>query len=203
MNVNYLKEMEKTLAALKKSGERKSLLLHSCCAPCSTHVIKLLREAFDLTVYYYNPNVFPTEEYEKRLGGQRKLCALWNIELTEETYDPEEFYKIAAGRASDPEGGQRCRLCCALRLEKTAEKAAALKKDYFATTLSVSPLKNAAALNETGAELEKKYGVKYLTADFKKRDGYLDSVRTSKELGLYRQHYCGCEYSLNKTVKEE
>ena len=175
MNVNYLKIMEKTLSDIEADGRKKSMLLHSCCAPCSTHVIKVLQKAFDLTVFYFNPNIYPNEEYEKRLGEQKRL-----------------------GHEDDSEGGLRCRICCALRLEETAKKAAELGKEYFTTTLSVSPLKNAAMLNEIGQALEKKYGVKYFVADFKKRDGYLDSVRTSKELGIYRQHYCGCRFSLSK-----
>ena len=198
MNFNALKIMESTLADLEKSGEKKSMLLHSCCAPWSTHVIKVLKNAFDLTVFYFNPNIYPAEEYEKRLSEQKKLCALWNIPIIEGEYDPAVFYNAAAGREKDSEGGLRCRICCALRLEETAKRAAALGRDYFGTTLSVSPLKNATMLNEIGQALEQKYGVKYLVADFKKKDGYLDSVRTSKELGLYRQHYCGCEFSLNE-----
>ena len=198
MNVNYLKIMEKTLSDIEADGRKKSMLLHSCCAPCSTHVIKVLQKAFDLTVFYFNPNIYPNEEYEKRLGEQKRLCALWNTELLCGAYDPAVFYEAAAGHEDDSEGGLRCRICCALRLEETAKKAAELGKEYFTTTLSVSPLKNAAMLNEIGQALEKKYSVKYFVADFKKRDGYLDSVRTSKELGIYRQHYCGCRFSLSK-----
>lgn len=202
MNANDFREMEQTLASLRASGVKKSLFLHSCCAPCSTHAIKLLKEVFDITVFYFNPNIFPDAEYAKRLAEQRRLCELWGIPLTEGNYDPSLFRTAVRGRENDAEGGACCALCCALRLEQTAALAAERGADYFGTTLTVSPLKNAAAINEAGRALEKKYGVGYLVADLKKRDGYLDSVRTSKELGLYRQHYCGCEFSLHKTVED-
>lgn len=202
MNANDFREMERTLSALKKQGERKKLFLHSCCAPCSTHAIKLLGEVFDVTVFYFNPNIYPQREYEKRLAEQKKLCALWNVPLVEGEYDPEVFYGAVLGLENEKEGGARCAVCCALRLEETAKRAAAAGADYFGTTLTVSPLKNAVSVNEAGRALAHKYGVAYLVADLKKKDGYLDSVRTSRELGLYRQHYCGCEFSLGKTVEE-
>ncbi len=187
------REMEKILGALEK---RERLLLHSCCAPCSTHAIKLLKQYFDLTVFYFNPNIFPDAEYEKRLGEQKKLCALWKIPVAEGEYVPARFYEAVKGMEKEKEGGARCEACCALRLEETAKRAKEGGFGYFGTTLTVSPLKNAEAINRAGRALEEKYGVKYLVADLKKKDGYLDSVRTSKELGLYRQHYCGCAFSL-------
>lgn len=201
MNVNYLRETEKTLSALKKSGERPTLLLHSCCAPCSTAVIELLRECFTLTVFFYNPNIYPQTEYEKRFAEQRRLLELWNIPMIDGGYDIREFYSRIGGHEQDGESGARCKICCSMRLERTAAVAAEKGFEWFTTTLSVSPLKNAAALNETGLALSEKYGVKYLVSDFKKRDGYLKSVRLSGELGLYRQNYCGCEFSRKKTVE--
>lgn len=200
MNVNYQKEFEKIISSVKNLKQKPKLLLHSCCAPCSTSVIERLKDYFDLTVYFYNPNIYPEEEYLKRLGEQKKLLGILNLPLIEEVYAPSEFYDAVKGRENDYEGGARCKICCGIRLEKTAEKAKALGYDYFATTLSVSPLKNAAALNEKGLELETKYGVKYLISDFKKKDGYLNSVKLSAKYGLYRQNFCGCEFSRNKTV---
>lgn len=185
------REMENILSSL---DGRKTLLLHSCCAPCSTHAVKFLREYFDVTVFYFNPNIYPDAEYFKRLGEQKKLCALWDIPVVEGEYAPSRFYGAVRGLEGEREGGARCDICCAFRLEETAKRAAGF--DYFGTTLTVSPLKNAAAINRAGRALAEKYKVKYLVADLKKKDGYLDSVRTSKALGLYRQHYCGCAFSL-------
>lgn len=200
MNVNYQKQFEKIISSVKSSGRKPTLLLHSCCAPCSTSVIDSLKDFFDLTVYYYNPNIYPEEEYAKRLSEQKKLCALLEIPVLEEIYAPTEFYEAVKGRENDYEGGLRCKICCGMRLEKTAKKAKESNFEYFTTTLSVSPLKNAGVLNETGLSLQEKYGVKYLIADFKKKDGYLNSVRLSEKYGLYRQNFCGCEFSRNKTV---
>ena len=200
MNVNYKKQFEKTLSEIKKSKTAPKLLLHSCCAPCSTAVIDVLKDVFDLTVFYYNPNIYPVDEYEKRLAEQKKLCKLWNVKMLQTEYVPEEFYLKVKGRESDFEGGARCKICCELRLRKTAEVASEKGFDYFCSTLSVSPLKNASYLNEIGERLEAELNVKYLVNDFKKNDGYLKSVRLSKELELYRQNYCGCEFSKNKVI---
>lgn len=200
MNVNYRKEMDKLLSSVKAEKEKPTLLLHSCCGPCSTYCVRLLKDYFDLTVFYYNPNIYPNEEYLKRLGEQRRFLAAENVPLIEGAYDIREFYNAVSGHENDMEGGERCKICCALRLEETAKQAKDRGFEWFTSTLSVSPLKNAAALNEAGAALEKKYGVKYLISDFKKKDGYLTSIRLSKEFGLYRQNYCGCEFSYRKTV---
>lgn len=200
MNVNYQKQFEKIISSVKNSGRKPTLLLHSCCAPCSTSVIDRLKDFFDLTVYCYNPNIYPEEEYLKRLDEQKRLCALLEIPILEDIYAPTEFYEAVKGRENDYEGGARCKICCGMRLEKTAKKAKELNFEYFSTTLSVSPLKNAGILNETGLSLQEKYGVNYLIADFKKKDGYLNSVKMSAQYGLYRQNFCGCEFSRNKTV---
>lgn len=200
MNVNYRKEMEKQMASVKGQQPKPTLLLHSCCAPCSTYTVRLLKDFFDLTVLYFNPNIYPAAEYNKRLAEQKRFLEIEGVPLIEGRYDITEFYDAVTGHEDDAEGGARCKICCRLRLEEAAKTAKEKGFDWFTTTLSVSPLKNAAMLNEIGAELEKKYSVKYLTADLKKKDGYLSSIKISKELGLYRQHYCGCEFSFRKTV---
>ncbi len=199
--VNYDKLMLETLERLEKG---KKMLLHSCCAPCSSYCLQELHGFFEISVLYYNPNLDGEEEYEKRKNEQ--------IRLLDETgfatpfpcaYSPEDFVKIAAGREQLKEGGERCKLCYRLRLERTARLAKEHGYDYFATTLTVSPLKNAAALNEIGFDLEKEYGVKYLPTDFKKRGGYLQSIELSKRYRLYRQNYCGCAFSKRDAAKKE
>ena len=202
-NINYQKQLEKLLQQLKLKDEKPTLLLHSCCAPCSSYVIEYLIEFFKVTVYYYNPNVFPQEEYKKRKEEQEKLIYIMNstgnqIVFTDDGHDEESFKAASKGLESEPEGGNRCTKCYELRLEKTAEKAAAQNFDYFCTTLSVSPYKNAKKLNDIGKGLEEKYSVKYLISDFKKREGYKKSIELSKQYELYRQDYCGCESSLKQ-----
>ena len=202
-NINYQKQLEKLLQQLKLKDEKPTLLLHSCCAPCSSYVIEYLIEFFKVTVYYYNPNVFPQEEYKKRKEEQKKLICIMNgtenqITFTDDGYDEESFKAASKGLENEPEGGNRCTKCYELRLEKTAEKAAAQNFDYFCTTLSVSPYKNAKKLNDIGKGLEEKYSVKYLISDFKKREGYKKSIELSKQYELYRQDYCGCESSLKQ-----
>lgn len=176
------------------------LLLHSCCGPCSSAVLEHLSEHFDITVLYYNPNIWPPEEFEKRAEAQRQLVSSMEfvnpVKLVVTEYRPEEFDSAVIGYESEPEGGKRCRKCFALRLEKCARYAQDNGFDYFTTTLSVSPHKDAEALNSIGRELETSYGVKYLFADFKKKNGYKRSIDLSKQYGLYRQRYCGCIYSL-------
>ncbi|MDR1588711.1 MAG: epoxyqueuosine reductase QueH [Oscillospiraceae bacterium] len=176
------------------------LLLHSCCAPCSSYVIERLSDAFDITVFYYNPNIYPIEEYEKRAEWQRKLPELLGLDgkvkITQGEYDPRAFYEAARGYETQPEGGERCRRCFELRLEATAARASELRCDAFTTTLSVSPHKDARAINEAGAAASRKYGVEFLHSDFKKRGGYLRSVELSKKNNIYRQRYCGCEFSM-------
>ena len=194
---NYDKIMQAQIAALPE-GARPSLLLHSCCAPCSSAVIERLAPHFSLTVFFYNPNIFPPEEYRHRLSEQRRLLAEWpgpRIPLIEAPYEPELFLSRSKGLEDQPEGGKRCVQCLSLRLEKTAVFAKAHGFDYFTTTLSVSPHKNAALLNQIGARLTDDT-CQYLYADFKKRDGYRRSIALSREYGLYRQQFCGCRFSM-------
>lgn len=190
--------MEKIISENKKAHKKPTLLLHSCCAPCSSACLERLAGAFDLTVYYYNPNIDGAAEYEKRSGEQERLCAAFGVKVIVENYNPEEFYSAVAGLEDQPEGGKRCEKCFYLRLYKTALYAREKGFDYFSTTLTLSPLKNAELLNEIGNTVAQKSGVRFLPSDFKKRGGYLRSVELSAEYGLYRQNYCGCVFSKNK-----
>ena len=196
--INYQTEMEKIISAIKKSGEKPTVLLHACCAPCASACIERIKDYFDLTVYFYNPNIDGEEEYYKRARELERLCAHFNVPVIVEDFGAEEFYSAVKGHEDAPEGGSRCKMCFDLRLKKTAEKATAAGFSYFATTLTLSPLKNAALLNETGERIAKERGVKWLPSDFKKKGGYQRSIELSKELNLYRQNYCGCEFSKNK-----
>lgn len=196
-----------------KGKEAPRLFLHSCCAPCSSYVLEYLRQYFRITVFYYNPNISMESEYQKRVKEQKRLIESYNeqasegkwypIEIIEGDYEPDVFFEMAKGLEQCPEGGERCFACYELRLLKTAELAVEGKFDYFTTTLSISPLKNAKKLNEIGEKLEKEYGVKWLVSDFKKRDGYKRSIELSKEYGLYRQNYCGCVYSRREYGQSE
>ena len=179
-----------------KLNYRPKVLLHSCCAPCSSHVVTLLKEYFDVTVLYYNPNIYPLEEYLKRKNEQIKLLEILNIPNMDIDYDHNEFKENVKGLEDEKEGGARCNKCFALRLEKTAILAQLNQFEYFCTTLTVSPYKNSQIINKIGAILEQKYNVKYLYSDFKKKEGYKKSIELSKKYDLYRQHYCGCEYSV-------
>ena len=179
-----------------KLNYRPKVLLHSCCAPCSSHVVTLLKEYFDVTVLYYNPNIYPLEEYLKRKNEQIKLLEILNIPIMDIDYDHNEFKENVKGLEDEKEGGARCNKCFALRLEKTASLAQLNQFEYFCTTLTVSPYKNSQIINKIGAILEQKYNVKYLYSDFKKKEGYKKSIELSKKYDLYRQHYCGCEYSV-------
>lgn len=190
--------LDKKIEEIQKAQTRPKLLLHSCCAPCSSYVLEYLNKYFDITVYYYNPNIFPPEEFYKRSDEQVKFTEAFlngKAEVIQEAYENEKFYETVKGLEQEPEGGARCRKCFALRLEKTARFAKEHGFDYFTTTLSISPHKNAAALNEVGGEIGEKIGVSYLFSDFKKRNGYLRSCALSKEYGIYRQDYCGCVFS--------
>ncbi len=174
------------------------LLLHSCCGPCSSYVITYLKDYFDITILYYNPNIEPKEEYEKRKKEQIKLIEalnLSNLHFLDCDYENDVYHEKVKGHEKDKEGGSRCHLCYELRLNRCAELASSLGFEYFGTTLSVSPYKNATALNNIGADLAQKYPVKWLYSDFKKKDGYKKSILLSKEYDLYRQNYCGCLYS--------
>lgn len=198
MNRNYQKELEYTLSGLSPDLP-PSLLLHSCCAPCSSYVIEYLSDFFRITVFYYNPNLYPEDEYEKRADEQmrfiRAFPAKYPVDFIRGAFEKERFYEAVKGYEAQREGGERCFRCYRLRLAETARAAKEAGADYFTTTLSVSPLKNAAKLNEIGEELAKVYGVKYLCSDFKKKNGYRRSVELSKEYGMYRQDYCGCIFS--------
>ena len=194
MKTNYQLETDKTLAALP-AGEKPRLLLHSCCGPCSSYVLEYLTQYFNVTVLYYNPNIQPEAEYEKRLFYQREVLRHIPAAILECSYDGAAFEAAAAGYEDAPEGGERCTRCFLLRLEETARLAAAHGFDYFCTTLTVSPHKDPERINRIGAELAQRCGVRWLPSDFKKRDGYLRSIRLAQEYGLYRQDWCGCSYS--------
>lgn len=197
--VNFQKELDRELEKLAGEESVPSLLLHSCCAPCSSYCLTYLSDYFRITVDYYNPNIYPPEEYRLRADEQKhlieRLPARYPITYTEGAYDPEVFFEMARGLEEVKEGGERCFRCYELRLREAAERAVEGGFDYFTTTLSISPLKNAAKLNEIGARLAKEYQVRYLFSDFKKKNGYRRSVELSEEYGLYRQNYCGCVYS--------
>ncbi len=207
---NYQKELEKELLKVEQSksegGEAPRLFLHSCCAPCSSYVLQYLRRYFQITVFYYNPNISGQGESRKRVEDQKRVMEIYKkegsgaeegyfISVVEGDYEPDVFFAVAKAYHDCPEGGERCFLCYELRLKKTAERAAAAGFDYFCTTLSISPLKNAAKLNEIGERLAAETGVRWLSSDFKKKEGYKQSIALSKEYGLYRQDYCGCVYS--------
>lgn len=198
--INFQKELDKILNSLGEETPR--LFLHSCCAPCSSYCLEYLCQYFYITVFYYNPNISAETEYRKRVEEQKRLIASYNreqkgypISVIEGDYEPARFFEIAKGYESCPEGGERCFRCFDLRLRETAIRAKEGYFDYFATTLTISPLKNAAKLNEIGQALAKEYGVPWLLSDFKKKNGYKRSIELSAEYDLYRQDYCGCAYS--------
>lgn len=219
--VNYQKALERILEGLEtdKGIPKKRLLLHACCAPCSSYVLEYLREYFDITVLYYNPNITDREEYDKRVEELKRLVEImrkpeqteteaaetsdgeagilpeWNITVEEGPYEPDAFFEMARGLEAIPEGGVRCFGCYEMRLRETARRAAEGGYDFFATTLTISPLKNAEKLNEIGERLAAEYGVSHLPSDFKKKNGYKRSVELSEQYGLYRQNYCGCVFS--------
>lgn len=196
---NYQRELETVIKENESKSRAPRLLLHSCCAPCSSYVLEYLSDYFEITVFYYNPNISPAEEYEKRAAEQnhliQELPAKHPIHLVVGAYEPERFYAVSRGLEMVPEGGERCFQCFRLRLEEAAKMAAEGGFDYFATTLTISPLKNAQKLNEIGEELSEIYKVEHLPSDFKKKNGYKRSVELSAQYGLYRQNYCGCVFS--------
>lgn len=203
---NYQKEMETIIERNKEDGRVPTLLLHSCCAPCSSYVLEYLSQYFYITVFYYNPNIYPDEEYKKRVIEQqefiRKFPMKYPVKFIEGDFEKDLFYEKTKGKEQIKEGGERCFLCYELRLEKTAKLAKELSFDYFTTTLSISPLKNAEKLNEIGERLGKTYNIPYLVSDFKKKNGYKRSVEISKEYEMYRQYYCGCVYSKKQRDEE-
>lgn len=199
VKINYQKQLDDLISKLEKGGETPSLLLHSCCAPCSSYTLEYLSEFFSITVFYYNPNIYPEEEYRKRVEEQKRFISEFpaenKISFIEGSYRPEEFLNAVKGLEEAEEGGERCFICYRLRLESAARLAAEKGFDYFTTTLSISPYKNAQKLNETASELSEIYRVKSLPSDFKKKNGYKRSIELSSQYGLYRQDYCGCVFS--------
>lgn len=195
--VNYGRMLDDKLTELEKNGEKPRLLLHACCAPCSSHTLLFLYGHFDIIVYFCNPNIAPEGEYEYRKSELKRLISELglDVEIIDEDYDSAPFYELAKGLENEPERGQRCRKCIAYRLEKAGEKAAELGCGYFTTTLTISPHKDCGYINRCGAEVSEKCGVPYLFSDFKKHDGYKHSIELSRQYGLYRQNYCGCVYS--------
>lgn len=195
--VNYDKLMQEKLEELREKNQKPKLLLHSCCAPCSTACIEKIKDYFDLCVYYYNPNLDSEQEFILRSSEQERYCKEINLPCIIEDYKKQEFLDAVKGLEDYKEGGKRCEKCFYLRLKKTAEMAKEKGFLYFATTLTVSPLKNAKMINEIGEEIAKECGINYLATDFKKREGYKRSIELSAEHNLYRQSYCGCEFSKN------
>lgn len=198
MKENYGLLFESEMAKIEKSGTKPRLLMQACCAPCSSYVLEYIASKFDLSVYFYNPNISPADEFSLRLAELERFvteAGHSGVKIVSPNYDPAEFFDAVRGMEEIPEGGERCRRCYELRLRKTAEAARAGGYDYFCTTLSISPHKNAQWINEIGKSLEKECGVKWLWSDFKKKNGYKRSIELSKQYGLYRQDWCGCVYS--------
>lgn len=196
---NYQKELDKLIEKNRQEGITPSLLLHACCAPCSSYCLEYLSEYFKITVFYYNPNIYPESEYAHRVAEEKRLIASLpvrnKIDFIEGNFDPSEFYDAVTGLEAVKEGGERCFRCYELRLRQTARLAKERGFDYFTTTLTISPLKNAAKINEIGEKLAEEYGVLHLPSDFKKKEGYKRSIELSKQFSLYRQNYCGCVFS--------
>ena len=202
-SINYDKKLEEIISSLENTPK---LLLHSCCAPCSSAVIERLTKYFDITILYYNPNIEPYDEYLKRKEEEIRFIKEFKtknkLDMIDCDYDNDKYHEVASGLEEAPEGGERCHKCYKLRLEYTAKKAKELNYDYFGTTLTVSPYKNSQVLNKIGEDLEKEYNIKYLYSDFKKKEGYKRSIELSKDYNLYRQNYCGCIYSKKNNIEE-
>lgn len=196
---NYQLILDEIINENVSLGKRPTLFLHACCAPCSSYVLEYLSKYFEITVFYYNPNISSLEEYEKRKEEIKRFILECNfsddIKFVEGIYDNQKYESVISGLENEKEGGSRCMKCYYLRLEETAKYASDNNFDYFSTTLSISPYKNAQALNEIGRELSDKYGISYLYSDFKKKNGYKRSIELSSMFKLYRQDYCGCVYS--------
>jgi hypothetical protein len=200
MKIDFQREMENVISGFGE--EKPSLLLHACCAPCSSAVLERIEPYFNITIYFYNPNIYPFEEYSRRFRELNKLLdrngMADRVALINGDYDDGAFYDSTAGFEDAPEGGARCPRCFYLRLSETAKKADSLGFDYFATTLTVSPHKNAQVINALGEDIARSHSAKWLPSDFKKKDGYLRSIQLSKEYDLYRQDYCGCRFALRE-----
>lgn len=198
--MNYQIELEKIIDDIKKLNYKPKLLLHACCGPCSSYVVEYLSNYFDITIYYYNPNIYPKEEYDRRLNELKMFISKFNnkVSVIEELYDTKDYYKAVKGLEKLGERSERCKKCYEFRMKKACLFALNNNYDYFTTTLSISPYKNAYWINEIGEKLEKEYGVKYLYSDFKKKNGYKRSLELSSEYNMYRQDYCGCVYSFEE-----
>lgn len=203
--VNFQREMDALIEKNTREGVIPTLLLHSCCAPCSSYVIEYLSKYFKITVFYYNPNLYPDNEYDKRSAEQKRFISNYDapnpVSFIEVGFNPNEFYQKIKGFENEKEGGARCEKCFELRLEKTAELALEKGFDYYATTLTISPMKNAELINAVGSSIAQVIGVRYLASDFKKKNGFKRSTELSKEYGLYRQDYCGCIFSKKEREK--
>ena len=212
--INYARQLDQKIEEFQKQGRYPKLLLHACCAPCSSYCLEFLREYFDVTVFYYNPNITEEAEYRKRVEEEKRLIAAYNRQVDEQhfegmhsdgkahrigilegSYVPADYYDAVRGLEDCPEGGDRCTKCFALRLGETARVCAEQGFDFFTTTLTISPLKDADRLNRIGGEMAQKYGTTFLPSDFKKKEGYKRSIELSHQFGLYRQDFCGCSYS--------
>lgn len=204
MKINYQVELDKILREIKDENRVFKLLLHSCCAPCSTYVLEYLSDYFEIGVLYYNPNIYPKEEFQYREREQEELISKLKtknpIRVIKATYNPNEFYDSVKGYEKEKEGGKRCGLCFELRLREAAKVAKEKGFDYFTTTLSISPHKDSQLLNEIGKKVSTIFGVKYLYSDFKKKNGFKRSVELTREYNMYRQDYCGCVFSLRKNL---
>ncbi|MGI6020293.1 MAG: epoxyqueuosine reductase QueH [Lachnospiraceae bacterium] len=207
VKVNYQKVLEEELKRIKTFQYTPRLLLHACCAPCSSYCLEYLTEHFDITVLYYNPNISIRSEYDYRFDELKRLADLipkkHNIEIVQGRFEPDVFFEKVKGLEKEPERGKRCTVCFSLRLEESFKYALRHKYDYVSTTLTISPLKDSGLINELGGELSRKYNVPYLFSDFKKKNGYKRSVELSAEYGLYRQNYCGCIFSKNEMTNKE
>ncbi|MBO6269077.1 MAG: epoxyqueuosine reductase QueH [Clostridium sp.] len=204
---NYQREMDQLIQKLESEGRVPSLFLHACCAPCSSYVLEYLSRYFDITLFYYNPNISPAAEYTERVEEVKRLLRemplVHPVHFMEGSYNPEVFYEAVKGHEEDPERGERCTICYRLRLEEAARLAAEGGFDYFTTTLSISPLKDCERLNAIGDAMGEKYGAAHLHADFKKKNGYRRSTELSREYHLYRQNYCGCVFSKKEAEERE
>lgn len=200
--INYQKRLDEIISSNCKNGVVPKLLLHACCAPCSSYCLEYLSQYFEISVLYYNPNISIKEEYEYRLSEEKRLISSMDfkndVRIIDCDYNTKDFFNAVKGLENEPEGGRRCEECFKLRLEATAAEAKRLGIEYFGTTLTISPLKNAELINEIGEQLGEKYGVKWLYSDFKKKEGYKRSIILSKKYDLYRQNYCGCIFSKNR-----